>query len=126
MARTTQRSANDSGEGAESVLGRGTRVRGRVRGDGDLRIEGEIEGDVAISGELAIEEGASVSGDVQADGVTIGGELKGDVTARGAVTVRATARVAGNLGGAEVSLEEGAAFEGRIDAEFDLPPELSR
>lgn len=126
MARTPQRSTNDSGEGTESVLGRGTRVRGRVRGDGDLRIEGDLEGDVAISGELAIEEGATISGDVQAAGVTIGGDLKGDVAARGAVTVRATAKVAGNLGGSEVTLEEGASFEGRIEADFELPPELAR
>ena len=53
--------------------------------------------------------------------MTIGGELAGDVTARGAVVVRAGAKVTGNLGGSEVSLEEGASFEGRIDAELDLP-----
>jgi hypothetical protein len=29
------------------------------------------------------------------------------------------------MGGAEVSLEEGASFFGRIDAEFDLPAELA-
>lgn len=126
MPRTTQRSTNESGEGTESVLGRGTRVRGRVRGDGDLRVEGEIEGDIAVSGELTLEEGASIRGNVEAAGVTIGGELHGDVAARGAVTVRAGAKVAGDLGGSEVSLEEGASFEGRIEADFELPPEIAR
>ncbi len=38
--------------------------------------------------------------------------------------MRATAEVEGNLSGAEVSLDEGASFHGRIDAEFDLPAEL--
>ena len=83
MARSTAAATNVNGDGTESVLGRGTRVRGRVRGDGDLRIEGAVEGDVAISGDLAIEEGATIKGDVQASTVTIGGELAGDVTARG-------------------------------------------
>ena len=46
MARTTE-AATNNGDGAESILGRGTRVRGRIRGDGDLRVEGAIEGDVA-------------------------------------------------------------------------------
>jgi cytoskeletal protein CcmA (bactofilin family) len=107
-----------------SVLGRGTRVRGRVQGDGDLRVEGQIEGDVNLSGELVIDDGAEVTGDVEALAVTIGGALRGDVSARGAVTIRASARVAGNLGGTEVSLEEGAEFSGRIEAEFDMPAEL--
>jgi len=130
MARSTAASTNANRERTESdfasVLASGTRVRGRVRGDGDLRIEGHIEGDVAVSGDLAIEDGAAVKGDVQAANVTVGGELTGDVSARGAVVIRATARVAGTMGGSEVSLEEGASFDGRIEAEFDLPPELTR
>lgn len=107
------------------VVGRTTRVRGRVHGAGDLRVEGQIEGDVRVSGELAIDEGAQITGDVDANGVTIHGALTGDVSARGAVVIGATARVFGDLGGSEVSLEEGAIFAGRIEAEFELPPELS-
>jgi len=111
-------------EAAESTLGRGARVRGRISGEGDLRVEGHIEGDVRVSGQLALEEGASITGDIEAAAVVIGGLLTGDVASRGAVTVRATAKVEGNLGGAEVSLEEGASFHGRIEAEFDMPVEL--
>ena len=110
--------------GDESVLGRGARVRGRVNGDGSLRVEGQIEGEIAVSGDLTIEEGGSVKGDVEAHGVTILGELTGDVSAHGPVAIRASAKVSGNMGGAEVSLEEGASFTGRIDADFELPPEL--
>jgi cytoskeletal protein CcmA (bactofilin family) len=120
--------ARGTNEGAEaSVLGRGARVRGRIGGDGDLRIEGQVEGDVTVSGELTIEEGAAVDGDVSAAAVVVGGVLKGDVTARGVVAIRATAQVEGNLDlhGAEVSLDEGASFHGHIEAEFDLPAELT-
>ncbi len=126
MAAGTGASTSVDDEGTESVLTRGTRVRGRVHGDGHLRVEGTIEGDVAMAGDLLIEEGASIKGNVQAEGVTVSGELAGDVAARGAVFVRATAKVSGNLGGSEVSLEEGASFEGVIEAKFDLPAELMR
>jgi cytoskeletal protein CcmA (bactofilin family) len=121
-AQTTRTNPTDA---SASVLGRGARVRGRVSGDGDLRVEGQIEGDVAVSGELSIEEGGTLTGDVDAGAVTIGGTLTGDVASRGPVAIRASARVEGNMGGAEVSLEEGASFFGRIDAEFDLPAELA-
>lgn len=120
-ARTT----TSETEPTESTLGRGARVRGRINGDGDLRVEGQVEGDVRISGQLAIEEGAAITGDIDAAAVTIGGALTGDVSARGAVTIRATARVEGNLGGAEIVLEEGASFQGRIEAEFDLPVDIA-
>ena len=36
-----------------------------------------------------------------------------------------SARVTGDMLGAEVILEEGAVFTGRIEAEFDLPAELT-
>lgn len=120
-ARST---TSEAAEAAESTLGRGARVRGRISGDGDLRVEGHVEGDVRVSGQVALEEGASITGDVEAAAVIISGALTGDVVSRGAVTVRASAKVAGNLGGAEVSLEEGASFHGRIEAEFDMPAEL--
>jgi cytoskeletal protein CcmA (bactofilin family) len=123
MARGQSAARSTSGD-VPSVLGRGARVRGRIGGDGDLRIEGQVEGDVSVSGELSIEEGASVTGDVAGGAVVVGGALRGDVTAHGAIAVRATAEVAGNLSGAEVSLDEGASFHGRIEAEFDMPAEL--
>jgi cytoskeletal protein CcmA (bactofilin family) len=100
-------------------------VRGRVQGSGDLRIEGRIEGDVTVSGDLAIEAGGAVTGDVDAASVVISGALQGDVAARGPVSIRAGAQVTGNMGGAEVSLDEGAGFSGRIEADFELPAELT-
>jgi cytoskeletal protein CcmA (bactofilin family) len=123
MARAA---TQDTAGGADAaVLGRTTRVRGRVHGTGDLRVEGQLEGDVRVTGDLAIEDGGSVNGDVDANAVSIQGELVGDVAARGAVAIRAGARVFGNMGGSEVTLEEGAVFAGRIEAEFELPPELT-
>lgn len=124
MARGSA-AAHPTTSATDSVLGRGTRVRGRVHGDGSLRVEGAIEGGVQVSGDLEIEDGAAVTGDVEAGAVIVGGQLTGDVSARGPVTIRATARVTGNMAGSEVSLEEGAEFTGRIDAEFDLPAELT-
>ena len=107
-----------------SVLGRGTRVRGRIQGDGDLRVEGTVEGDIAISGELLIDEGAEIQGNVDAAVVTISGAITGDVASRGGIVVRASAKVSGNMGSPEVTLEEGADFSGRIEADFELPAEL--
>jgi len=124
MARGQVEAPSSTIETGESVVGRGARVRGRITGDGDLRVEGSVEGDIAVSGEVALDDGSSVTGNIDAGAVVVAGGLAGDVITRGAITIRASAKVEGTMGGAEVSIEEGASFSGRIEAEFDLPDEL--
>jgi cytoskeletal protein CcmA (bactofilin family) len=121
QARTTSR----SGDAGGARIGSGARVRGRIHGDGDLVVEGQVEGDLAIRGDLTIAEGASVTSEaVEAQTVTIAGALEGDVAASGPVRLVAGSRVRGNLRGSAVSIEDGARFSGRLDCEFELPPEL--
>jgi cytoskeletal protein CcmA (bactofilin family) len=120
MARTSARS--DSAR--EAVIGKTTRVRGRVSGDGDLLIEGNVEGDITVRGDLTIAEGGRATSTVEASAVTLRGELDGDVRASGAVRIEAGARVRGDMQGESISLEEGAELVGRLDMAFELPAEL--
>ncbi len=122
QARTT---SSRSARGDVAVLGAGVRVRGRISGEGDLTIEGTVEGDILVRGELTVADGASVTSEqLEASSVTLGGQVQSHVNATGPVRVLATARVRGDLRGSEISIEEGAQVSGRIDAEFELPPEL--
>jgi cytoskeletal protein CcmA (bactofilin family) len=120
QARTAARS-----DGREARIGQGARVHGRVHGEGNLIIEGELEGDLAIRGDLTIAEGATVTSEaVEAYAVTISGTFQGDISASGPVRLGTGARVRGNLRGSAVSIEDGARYSGRLDCEFELPPEL--
>jgi cytoskeletal protein CcmA (bactofilin family) len=121
MARTSTRT---DGRDATAVIGRSTRVRGRVSGDGDLLVEGSIEGDIDVRGDLTISEGGRATSTVKAEAVTLRGELEGDVRASGVVRIEGSARVRGDMQGESVSLEEGAEFIGRLDMAFELPAEL--
>jgi cytoskeletal protein CcmA (bactofilin family) len=109
----------------EARIGGAARVRGRIQGEGDLVVEGHVEGSVTLRGRLTVAEGGSVSSDsIDAQGVTVAGSLEGDVVASGPVELTSSARVRGNLRGSAVTIAEGARFAGRLDCEFDLPPEL--
>jgi cytoskeletal protein CcmA (bactofilin family) len=124
QAKTSRSTRSSDGP---SVLGASVQVRGRVTGDGDLTIEGSIDGTVVVSGELVIASGASVSSDepLTARSAQIAGTVTGGVIAQGPVRLSSTAHVRGDLKGSEISIDEGAEFEGRIDAAFDLPAELA-
>ncbi len=107
------------------MIGASTRVRGRISGDGDLTIEGTVEGDIAVRGDVVLGDGARATSSLEANAVTIRGELEGDVRARGPVRIESGARVRGDVHGESFALAEGAEFAGRLEAEFDLPAELS-
>jgi len=99
-------------------------VRGRVDGDGDLRIEGQVEGDVRVSGALTIDARGGLTGNSSANAADVEGRVIGDIQAEGAVAIKRGAHVQGNISGSEISLDEGASFAGRIDASFELPEGL--
>jgi cytoskeletal protein CcmA (bactofilin family) len=123
QARTTATAR--AADAREARIGTSAHVRGRIRGEGSLVVEGHVEGDLAIRGDLTIAEGASVKSEaVEAHAVTIAGELEGDVVATGPVRLASGARVSGNLRGSAVAIDDGARFAGRLDCDFDLPPEL--
>jgi cytoskeletal protein CcmA (bactofilin family) len=118
------RTGRTSSSGEVSSIGAGTRIRGRVTGEGDLVIGGQVEGDVVVRGDVTIADGARCTSNVEGHAVVVSGELSGDVSASGPVTIGATARLRGNVHGATISLEDGASFAGRIDCDFELPEGL--
>jgi len=116
--------ASSTSHGQMAILGKGAHLRGRIAGDGDLRVEGVISGDVALKGHLTVESGAEIVADVEARSVIVDGAIEGDIAAIESVAIRAGARVSGAIRGSSISIEEGANVSGRIDADFELPPEL--
>jgi cytoskeletal protein CcmA (bactofilin family) len=119
------RSVAGGSQGNTAIIGKGAQVRGRISGDGDLRVEGGVSGEVVVKGSLSVIDGAEVSADVQAASVLVEGVIEGDISATEAVTIRSTARVSGAIRGASVSIQEGASVSGKIEADFELPAELT-
>src|SRR6185312_11934337 len=103
MAQARTHRAASSGEA--STIGAGTRIRGRVTGDGDVVVAGNVDGDIAVRGDVTIDAGARCASNVEGHAVTIAGAVEGDVTASGAIALGASAHLRGNVRGASFAME---------------------
>ncbi len=98
---------------AEStVIGAGTRIRGRIHGDGDLLVDGFVEGDVKVSGEVVIGASGLVGAAVQGSRITVRGAVRGDLSATLSIHLEEGARVVGAVRAPRVSVASGAMYRG--------------
>jgi cytoskeletal protein CcmA (bactofilin family) len=104
-----------------SIIGRGTVVRGNVRGNGSLEILGRVEGDVNVAGEVVLGDEAAVKGNVSGATVTISGAVQGDVRASDSVLLERGARVVGDLTAPRIGIAEGALAKGLVRTDGEPP-----
>jgi cytoskeletal protein CcmA (bactofilin family) len=111
-----------------SVIGRGTVVRGNVRGSGGLEILGRVDGDVSVEGDVLLGDGAAVRGNITGTQLTISGAVMGDLRGSEAVLVESGARVVGDLLAPRIGIAEGALVRGNVRTEGEpaLAPQQAR
>src|SRR5579863_1918326 len=76
-----------------TIIGRATRVRGRITGPADLEVQGFVEGDIAVGGDVTIDVAGMVGAGVQGQKIVVRGAVKGDLVGSEAVLLEDGARV---------------------------------
>ena len=103
-----------------STLSAGVKYEGNISGAGDLQIDGALKGDVRVA-RVVIGESGSVEGTVHADVLDVRGRVSGGIVAK-QVKLYATSRVEGDVTQEQLSIEQGAWFQGRCNqAKRDTP-----
>lgn len=97
-----------------TVIGKGTHLKARVTGDGDLDIQGHVDGEVNVTGEVTIAEGGLVGASVNAKRIIVHGAVKGDLVAEEAVHLEDGARVVGDIRAARIAIAPGALLKGYV------------
>ena len=108
-----------------TVIGRTTRVRGRLSGDVDLKIEGFVEGEIAVTGNVTVDAHGMVGANVQGRRLTIRGAIRGDLIGAEAVVLEEGARVVGDVRSPRIAIAQGALMRGLVQAAeegFAQPP----
>jgi cytoskeletal protein CcmA (bactofilin family) len=99
----------------ESIIGRTTRVRGRVTGAVDLLVLGFVDGEIAVSGDVTVDAHGLVGASVQGRRLVVRGAVKGDLLGEEAVVLEDGARVVGDVRAPRVAIAAGALVRGFVE-----------
>jgi cytoskeletal protein CcmA (bactofilin family) len=126
---TTFSSVNDTQSRAgESVIGNDMSIEGQsitVRCKGSLRVNGLIEADLHCT-ELVVGEQAIVNGSIAADSVRVFGQVHGAILGAN-VVLHPSAQVEGDIHSQQLTIEQGASFDGRsrkVNNPAEVAPQL--
>jgi cytoskeletal protein CcmA (bactofilin family) len=95
----------------ETIIGPDSVFQGTIKSKGFVRVDGRVEGGISAEGVIIGEQG-HVQGDVTAKSVVVAGKVTGNVTAATGLELQAKGQIVGDLHAAQISIAEGALFEG--------------
>jgi cytoskeletal protein CcmA (bactofilin family) len=96
----------------ETVIGPESRFQGDIRSKGFVRIDGTVEGGISAEG-VILGEKAQVTGNVFSKVAFVSGKITGNVTAAQSLELQPKAQIRGDIKTAQLSIADGALFEGR-------------
>lgn len=102
-------------EGAATIIGRNSKIKGELIANEDVIIEGKINGKIKVEKDLTINPNGDVKAQVIANAVTIKGKMLGDVTANSRVEILASGSLEGNIKAPAIIIAEGSFFKGNVD-----------
>jgi cytoskeletal protein CcmA (bactofilin family) len=101
-----------------TTIGASLIINGQITSKEDVTIHGTLNGTISMeSGALLIAPTAKVEADAQVSKLTIHGTFSGDVAAEERVELTSTSNVNGTLIAPAVILQDGAVFNGTIEAD---------
>jgi cytoskeletal protein CcmA (bactofilin family) len=102
----------------DTLIGKGTVVRGDLHFVGGLHIDGRIEGNVVAGGDddaaLVLSEGGEVEGEVHAPNMMLNGSIEGDVHSAMHLELAANAKVCGDVYYNLLEMAVGAEVNGKL------------
>lgn len=117
---------------AETLIGNDTIFHGTISTKGMLRVDGKIDGGINDAAELIIGNQGQIQGDISAKTVIVGGKITGNISAEKNIELLSKAQVYGDIRTPQLSIAEGAVFEGNcvmtsekqrvIEVEVKAPP----
>jgi cytoskeletal protein CcmA (bactofilin family) len=99
-------------EAADTVVGSGTKVEGKIRAEGTFRIDGRLDGHLQVNGLLLVGADAEIHAEVEAVTARVAGKIHGNLRAKESVELLQGSRLEGDVFAKCFRIEDGAFFQG--------------
>ena len=110
MAKT-----NSVEETKHNLITTGTRIKGELSAEGDLRIDGNVEGTINCKGKLVVGPEGSLKGEITCKTAEVMGSIEGQLMVNELLSVKATAKINGDIKTSRLAIEPNAVFTGTCD-----------
>ncbi|KAF0239114.1 MAG: hypothetical protein FD181_499 [Prolixibacteraceae bacterium] len=104
-----------NGEGVNqsiNIISEGTKIKGDINANGDIRIDGELMGNILAKGKLVVGPKGRIEGQINCNNIEISGYIKGKVTASELLIMKSTSQITGDIVAGKLSVEPGSLFSG--------------
>lgn len=101
-----------NGSGTFSVIGPDVTIGGDIEANTDLHVDGTVIGNVRCTS-LVAGEGSRIKGEIKADTARLSGHVEGTIQAKNLVVLKG-ARIEGDVTYETLTIEQGAAIDGRF------------
>ncbi|MCU4175901.1 bactofilin family protein [Carboxylicivirga sp. N1Y90] len=95
-----------------NMIGPGTKIKGDVETNGDIKIDGSVDGNIVSKGRVLIGQNGVVKGDVKCANCDIYGNFDGKIQVNELLSLKATSKLSGDIKTGKLSIEPGAKFTG--------------
>ncbi len=110
MAKLT---ANNEGPNQSiNIISQGTKIKGDIVANGDIRIDGELLGNISAKGRLVIGPKGRIEGQIVCNNIEVSGYIKGKVTASELLNMKSASQIIGDIIAGKLSVEPGSLFSG--------------
>lgn len=107
----------DNMDKIDTLIGRNTRLSGKIEANGTIRIDGELDGDIIVDGNVTLGIDGKVTGNIEGNSVFISGTVYGNIKCNEHLRLGNTAKLFGDVEVKTLIIDENAVFEGKCKME---------
>ncbi len=105
-----------------NMIGPGTKIKGDIETNGDIKIDGTIEGNIISKGKVLVGQNGTVKGEVKCTNCDIYGTFDGRLTVTELLSLKASSKLHGDIQTSKLSIEPGAIFTGTCKMDEKVTP----
>ena len=103
---------NENDGNSVNLIGAGTKIKGNIQSEGDIRIDGTLIGTITSKGKVVVGSTGTVEGEITCENDDISGTVKVKISVSNILLLKPTAKLTGAIVTSKLAIESGATFSG--------------